>query len=223
MGSFIDETGRRYGMLAVIGKAKRNGPLAYWTCRCDCGIVRDVNGHSLRSGRSRSCGCARPKQRERALVGSKFGSLTVVSANGKKNGRKSYLCRCDCGESITVAGYNLRSLKIQSCGCRRWMLRASTAVRVSVEHVRIIKRLERQMCIDTGLSLKTVREVLAMLRSASTFNKKNRSWREQMESDDLSAIKRQLHALRKLTKQGSAELVNLLPKELRTAGISPAQ
>jgi hypothetical protein len=37
-----------------------NGELhhARWPCRCDCGTRRSVSGADLRSGHSRSCGCA---------------------------------------------------------------------------------------------------------------------------------------------------------------------
>ena len=33
----------------------------YWYCRCSCGVEKDVHISSLRSGRSRSCGCAAGK------------------------------------------------------------------------------------------------------------------------------------------------------------------
>jgi len=32
---------------------------AYWLCRCACGTKRNVRGHALRTGRSKSCGCAK--------------------------------------------------------------------------------------------------------------------------------------------------------------------
>lgn len=52
-----DLVGLRYGRLVVL---RRNGSLysqAAWLCRCDCGSEVTVCGHSLRSGRSQSCGC----------------------------------------------------------------------------------------------------------------------------------------------------------------------
>jgi len=52
------------------------------------------------------------------LVGQKFGRLLVISENGRnKNGEKTYLCQCDCGNTITVRSYGLRCGETQSCGC----------------------------------------------------------------------------------------------------------
>lgn len=58
--SIIDLTGQKFGRWTVISasgeKAKVNRS-AKWLCRCECGNERNINGSSLRSGRSSSCGC----------------------------------------------------------------------------------------------------------------------------------------------------------------------
>jgi len=52
-----------------------------------------------------------------AMVGHKFGLLTVV-AIGKSNGQKRYWkCICDCGERREVRGDALRSGSTRCCGC----------------------------------------------------------------------------------------------------------
>lgn len=59
-----DMTGQRFGRWTVLGMTaitstdghKRTACL----CRCDCGTERVVYAQSLRSGKSMSCGCARP-------------------------------------------------------------------------------------------------------------------------------------------------------------------
>lgn len=57
MGKLIDLTGQRFGRLTVLERAwTRKGQL-FWRCRCECGAVCDVQGSSLRGGRTRSCGC----------------------------------------------------------------------------------------------------------------------------------------------------------------------
>ena len=56
----IDMTGRTIGRLKVLGRAPhqwRFGRLAWWECRCRCGRRVLINGHHLRTGNTRSCGC----------------------------------------------------------------------------------------------------------------------------------------------------------------------
>lgn len=50
-------TGQRFGRYTVIGEAVRRKTNRYWTCRCDCGTIREVPQSSLTSGQSTSCGC----------------------------------------------------------------------------------------------------------------------------------------------------------------------
>ncbi len=55
----IDETGKRYGKLMVLGlgeKFKGNNATT-WVCQCDCGNKVTRVGASLRHGRTFSCGC----------------------------------------------------------------------------------------------------------------------------------------------------------------------
>jgi hypothetical protein len=60
----------------------------------------------------------------RNLIGQKYGKLTVIkrvenhiSKSGAK--RSQWLCQCDCGKEIVVAGTNLTSGHTKSCGCIR--------------------------------------------------------------------------------------------------------
>lgn len=54
---------QKVGRWTILGEF-RKGRLLYYKCRCECGTVRDVRANSIRTGRSKSCGCLR---RERAL------------------------------------------------------------------------------------------------------------------------------------------------------------
>ena len=51
------------------------------------------------------------------LTGQKFGRLTVVRFDHKENGRKYYLCQCDCGNFKIVSNHSLKSGNTKSCGC----------------------------------------------------------------------------------------------------------
>ena len=94
----------------------------YWTCRCSCGTIRNVAGYSLKSGDSRSCGCLNreltgPRNRK-DLSGRRFGRLVVLSSLGVDlRQRQRWLCKCDCGRRHAVAGGNLTSGEVLSCGC----------------------------------------------------------------------------------------------------------
>lgn len=71
MGKFIDLTGQRFGRLAVLSRAedrvnKQGKPIVMWHCKCDCGNECNVEGYSLRSGKTVSCGCYGREQRLKA-------------------------------------------------------------------------------------------------------------------------------------------------------------
>lgn len=55
----IDITGRRFGQLVVIKRAKQTTQYQQpkWQCRCDCGAVCYVRSGELRYGDTTSCGC----------------------------------------------------------------------------------------------------------------------------------------------------------------------
>ena len=52
------------------------------------------------------------------LRGQPFGKLTVLRENGRdKHNKVLWLCRCECGNEVTVRGSDLRSENTTSCGC----------------------------------------------------------------------------------------------------------
>lgn len=51
------------------------------------------------------------------LSGLRVGRLLVISYSNLNDGRKAWLCHCDCGSTVEVRGVNLRSGKTKSCGC----------------------------------------------------------------------------------------------------------
>ncbi len=56
--NYVDLSGRRFGMLEVIGKSKetKNGALL-WECRCDCGKIVQYTTNQLNTGAKLNCGC----------------------------------------------------------------------------------------------------------------------------------------------------------------------
>lgn len=70
------------------------------------------------------------------LTGQKFGRLTAISATLGSDGRKEWLCRCDCGNEKTVPAIRLRTGKTQSCGCLRTESARATADARSIADAR---------------------------------------------------------------------------------------
>ena len=52
------------------------------------------------------------------LIGQRFDRLTVIRREGISNdGQAAWLCKCDCGAEVVVAGNSLRRNHTKSCGC----------------------------------------------------------------------------------------------------------
>lgn len=127
---FIDMTGWKmseYGVpdsrLTVIKQTKDNKfGKTQWSCKCDCGGYTIVDGNSLRSGKTKSCGCL---QREKIaslnridITGQKFGKLTVLyQTEERRNESTVWHCQCECGNYRDVILTNLTHGLTQSCGC----------------------------------------------------------------------------------------------------------
>lgn len=63
------------------------------------------------------------------LTGQKFSMLTVMKETESLNGKKRYICRCDCGNIIEKSYANLKGLNgRQSCGCmkKEWLKESQT-------------------------------------------------------------------------------------------------
>lgn len=128
MGNRLDLTGRRFGMLVAQYPCKTKSNKAGWLCLCDCGNTSVVLTADLTSGNTKSCGCQRYKGLKEnphnpvgptiPMIGKRFGRLTVISQAEHKSGEQyKYICKCDCGNTVTVPGYSLRSGNTKSCGC----------------------------------------------------------------------------------------------------------
>jgi hypothetical protein len=111
---YTDEKGNRYGKLTVTDRAENSpGGQAQWRCKCDCGNETIVRGCDLRNG-VKSC----PSHKYIDEEGNRYGKLTVVERAENSPRRKAqWTCLCDCGNNITVLGYDLRKGNVTSCGC----------------------------------------------------------------------------------------------------------
>lgn len=81
MPAFKSLDGQVFGRLTVLAQAENVGKRTMWTCRCECGQIKHVQGHNLVKGTTRSCGCL---MREVAVI------------NGRAARKDRTTCR-DCG------------------------------------------------------------------------------------------------------------------------------
>lgn len=53
----VDLTGQVFSRWTVIKRGETRDEDTYWLCTCECGTISEVSAGSLRSERSKSCGC----------------------------------------------------------------------------------------------------------------------------------------------------------------------
>lgn len=127
MARYIDITGQKFGRWTVMNitdKRTKNRTII-WHCKCECGNEKDVDGYTLKSGQSKSCGCLNKElaaERGRAtridLTGQRFGKLVALFPIYNENGGHTrWHCKCDCGNECDIDMGNLRRGFSQSCGC----------------------------------------------------------------------------------------------------------
>lgn len=97
----------------------------FFKCQCDCGNICSIRADSVRNGHTTSCGCAKKEaaknQGENRLIdltNNKYGKLTVIERDKSYTGQHvKWICQCDCGNTCSVFGDNLKKLHTTSCGC----------------------------------------------------------------------------------------------------------
>ena len=143
MGKFIDLTGQSFGRWTVLCMApNRIGGRESWLCQCDCGTVRIVLGKSLKSGRSKSCGCiAREKtslrmiekHRKDGCDGRARTRLYSIWVDMKR--------RCEDSRHSTYANYGARGIKVCSDwtksfdSFRQWALENGYSQQLSIDRI----------------------------------------------------------------------------------------
>lgn len=111
--------GLRSGRLTVIRIGEVHGYKAKWLCRCECGNTALVWSYSLRSGRTKSCGCLKDElSAERSLVHGHTGRGTRSSEYNSWDGMNQ---RCHNTKNPSYRKYGGRGIRV----CARW--RASFA------------------------------------------------------------------------------------------------
>ncbi len=113
-GRIIDLTGRRFGHLTVVEIFDRaSSRQIIWRCICDCGQTHDVVSQVLRSGKSRSCGCATS-----IFISDQQTVHGATMGNGTPEYRAwcGMIQRCENKNATQYDDYGGRGITV----CRRW-------------------------------------------------------------------------------------------------------
>lgn len=116
-----DLTGQKHHMLTFLHKDENNK--RKWVCLCDCGNKTSIYPYSVKKGATKSCGCLHSKimseRLTKDLTGRRFGRLVVLHRddNKPKSHGAYWVCRCDCGNIVSVISQSLTSGNTKSCGC----------------------------------------------------------------------------------------------------------
>ncbi len=105
-----DITGKQINAWTVLEQREDN----HWLCRCECGNEVVLSKRNLRSQKCADC-LKKDKEKPRDdLTNRRFGKLVALSPV-KKNGRWSWNCECDCGNTKVIAARSLLSGATRSC------------------------------------------------------------------------------------------------------------
>lgn len=124
MAIVINLKGSKFGKLEVIEKCE-DSIKTKWVCKCECGNIKNVLAHHLRTGHTKSCGCKKHKKAHnfKDLIGEIRGHLKIIKLDTlrpKSNKRRAFwLCECECGNIRSVASSHLQSGHTTSCGCKK--------------------------------------------------------------------------------------------------------
>lgn len=112
MSHKLNLVGHKYGRWLVICEAGRTkGKNMLWKCRCDCGTESLIAGNTLRTGKSKSCGClARERVSEVCTTHGKSQSIEYkIWVNMKQ--------RCLNKKNTDYRYYGGRGITV----CERWL------------------------------------------------------------------------------------------------------
>lgn len=136
--------GEKFGLLTIQkelpSERYSNGQIKRLVlCKCECGNEVIAPLKSVKSGRTKSCGCLlkeyqsspHPQRMIKIESGERYGKLTIieeVESRIKPNGKieRMFLCRCDCGEEIITPLALMRQGHKQSCGCKRFPIKSQS-------------------------------------------------------------------------------------------------
>jgi hypothetical protein len=112
----IDLSGRKYGRLTVVKRTGKDRQRRYhWLCRCSCGEEKIVRGDSLKSGKTKSCGCLHKEKVAHLLT--KHGHATRMTVSQAYRSWQHIIQRCTNPKHQHYHLYGGRGIMV----CERWL------------------------------------------------------------------------------------------------------
>lgn len=111
-GTYEDLTGNVYGRLEVLYYAgtSNTSRMSMWSCRCECGIIKDYSRTSLVSGKTQSCGCL-----QKELVTERMTKHGLAD-NPLYNTWRGMIDRCHNPDCLQFTNYGASGISV----CDRW-------------------------------------------------------------------------------------------------------
>lgn len=109
-------TGQRFGRLQVLYRADNKiqacgHSTVMWRCLCDCGVIKDIDSGSIRSGHTRSCGCLHDEAAKYShRIHGKKGTRLYRIYQGMMN-------RCNNPNQPAYKNYGSRGIRV----CEQWI------------------------------------------------------------------------------------------------------
>lgn len=109
---------KKFGRLLVIQFLEIRKHFSWWRCICDCGNTCDIQGTSLTSGNTKSCGCLyREEMIKNGLQNKKHGHARTELRSGVYLSWLSMKQRCLNPNDPAYDRYGGRGITV----CNRWM------------------------------------------------------------------------------------------------------
>ena len=113
--------GTKVGKWLIIEQVKvpqKGSVFRYYSCQCECGVLKNVRADGLRNGRSTQCEECRKRERyidTSSMINQKYGEwLVLFEADRDKSSRK-LVCRCKCGTERIIPASTLKLGKNKQC------------------------------------------------------------------------------------------------------------
>ena len=149
-----DLTSQKFSNITVVELSHRRvSNKTMWWCKCDCGIVKEIIGADLLSGKTTSCGCVGSLKRSlrtaKDLTGIRYGKLVVQHRHGAIGATKhvTWVCLCDCGQTKVVTSTDLQQEKVMSCGCKKTS-KGEEKIKAYLISIGLVNQFQREVSID---------------------------------------------------------------------------